>query len=74
MASACRLDERVDVWSLGCLLYFAMHGVSPFEQVPSRSPERGCGACLVIRNAGAMALQSQRVHIVLQGLVIVHIT
>lgn len=31
MPSACTLDERVDVWSLGCLLFFMLHAASPFE-------------------------------------------
>ena len=29
---SCVLDERVDVWSLGCLLFFMMYGASPFER------------------------------------------
>ena len=29
--SGCTIDDRVDSWALGCTLYFAMYGVSPFE-------------------------------------------
>ncbi|KAJ8560588.1 hypothetical protein K7X08_022448 [Anisodus acutangulus] len=29
--SQCDVDERTDIWSLGCTLYAIMYGVSPFE-------------------------------------------
>ncbi|CAO2826894.1 unnamed protein product [Amaranthus hypochondriacus] len=29
--SHCNIDERTDIWSLGCTLYAIMYGVSPFE-------------------------------------------
>lgn len=29
--SQCNIDERTDIWSLGCTLYAIMYGVSPFE-------------------------------------------
>lgn len=29
--SQCDIDERTDIWSLGCTLYAIMYGVSPFE-------------------------------------------
>ena len=38
MPSRFALDERVDVWSLGCLLYFLCYGVSPFERVSALFP------------------------------------
>lgn len=31
VASDARLDQRTDVWSLGCLLYALRYGYSPFE-------------------------------------------
>ncbi|EGC35791.1 hypothetical protein DICPUDRAFT_78515 [Dictyostelium purpureum] len=31
IASDCVIDERIDVWSLGCLLYTAAYNRSPFE-------------------------------------------
>ncbi|DBB02259.1 TPA: hypothetical protein ACH3X3_011281 [Trebouxia sp. C0006] len=46
--SQCTIDERVDVWSLGCLLYFMMYGISPFERAVNEAG--GSLALAVINN------------------------
>lgn len=46
--SQCTIDEKVDIWSLGCTLYFMMYGESPFEKALN---ERGGSLALAIINA-----------------------
>eukprot|EP01051_Picozoa_sp_SAG22_P002036 SAG22_NODE_86_length_21440_cov_288.248700_23_plen_226_part_00 len=42
--SQCEVDERVDVWSAGCLLFALFYGHSPFELAVA---EMGaCGTCV----------------------------
>jgi serine/threonine protein kinase len=31
------VDERVDVWAAGCVLYFLMVGESPFERAANEA-------------------------------------
>nr|XP_009798655.1 PREDICTED: serine/threonine-protein kinase 16-like [Nicotiana sylvestris] len=37
--SQCDIDERTDIWSLGCTLFAIMYGVSPFEYAFEESDE-----------------------------------
>ncbi|KAM0942607.1 putative transferase, protein kinase NAK family [Dioscorea sansibarensis] len=46
--SNAKIDERTDIWSLGCTLYAIMYGVSPFEYVLGES---GGSLQLAILNA-----------------------
>ncbi|KAJ0587837.1 putative transferase, protein kinase NAK family [Helianthus annuus] len=42
------IDERTDVWSLGCTFYAIMYGVSAFEHAPGES---GGSLQLAVKNA-----------------------
>lgn len=35
--SSCCIDERVDIWAAGCVLYYLMVGETPFERVANES-------------------------------------
>lgn len=47
VASSCTINEKIDVWSAGCVLYYLMVGQSPFEKTAS---EAGGSLMLAIVN------------------------
>ena len=46
VSSSCQIDERTDIWSLGCLLYAMMFYSSPYDVIY----ERGDSVALAVQS------------------------
>ena len=46
----CQLDGRIDVWAVGCILYYMMMGINPLE----RACQQGASLVLAVHKCAAI--------------------